>query len=305
MSADIDNIRIIKYLDHYGHLRHPFGGDVSLPFPVDQLTLSDDAVRDAVRSFQAMNHDLLTDLVKKHHGRSVANIDGDIGPATRELLSLPRCGEPDYRDDDLLVAPAVGSGNWKRCHGIGEYHCAVVAVKTAIPAFLQPVWDQVWERVVNAFAEVGLLYVRNDAHPKPNVTMHFVRPTGNWLGLAEVSNNSTCDSRTLWAQFDNRYQPADLIVMWFSLVSHEFIHNCGIGHLSNGIMSPYLTALRPFSFRSDQVWSHLASRFGGQAVPRQPPNSPRKMVLAWQDANGKYEWIADVPEYTGGGPFAV
>lgn len=302
MSEQMSLQKIIERLDYLGHLRRPFNAEpVRIEKPIEQLATTDQEVREAIRSFQALHRDELETLVQRHHGRKQVYVDGDIGPATLELMLHPVCGAPDFNNQ----AMAVGQGNWKRCHGIGEYHCAVVAIKTALPAFLAPHWDEVWNRVVESYAEVGLLFVRDDNHARPQITLHFVRPDGGWIGLAIVSNNSTCSSGTIWAKFDNAYRPANIVSEWTSLVKHELGHNCGLDHSRGGVMNPSLVSGLPVSWRNDPSWHLLASRFGGQAVPRNPPGAARKMVLAWQDSAGRMEWISDVPQFEGGGAWPV
>jgi len=85
-------------------------------------------------------------FVVQAHNR-IPIFDGLEGPAVKDLLNLERCWVPDYApplgidfkfpDDPHLEEvckqmqadleqPAVGTGNWARCHGIGEFHSAIV-----------------------------------------------------------------------------------------------------------------------------------------------------------------------------------
>lgn len=287
---------IIARLDQLGHLKNPFGAHKVIERPVTELTLNSQEVKDAIRSYQALNKNTLDDLVKKHHGRSKSFIDGDLGPATKELFTISRCGLPDYSDQEM----AVGQGNWKRCNNIGEYHCAIVSIKTKIPSFLEPHFDEVWERVVNSYAELGLMLIRDDNHQSPQINVYFQVPDSGWIGLAIVSNNSTCSSGPIWAKFDQNYRPSNIVSEWTTLLKHEFGHNCGMMHSNGGVMNPSIVQGLPISWRNDPSYPLLSARFGGAAVPRQPPNASRKMVLAWQDNKGNFEFIADVKKYEGG-----
>lgn len=291
-----------KFLHVTGHVRYPFGQPADAPnFPVTDGYMQSEVMKNAVRSYQALHLETLSDLTAKHHGRS-PHVDGELGPATIELMTMARCGHPDY-DETSRIAAAQGSGNWRGCWDIGNYHCAKVKFKTAIPTFLNSIWTDIWGGVVDAYADVGLMLVRDDQATKPQIEVSFVNPSGNWIGLAIVGGGQTCQSSPIWAQFDKNFRPSELLKDWTSLLLHEFGHNCGLQHSNGGIMNAVLIRGLSGGWKTDVSRPLLSTRFGGERVPFEPPTSPRKMVFAYQYGDGKLEYISDVPKYTGGGTF--
>jgi hypothetical protein len=263
------------------------------------LTTSDQVVRDAIESYQAFHMPVMEPILAAFYPRSTSpsvKLDGLLGPATTQLLETARCACPDY--DAALAGEQAGSGNWSGCHGIGNFHAAVVRFRNQPPAFLLSVIDTVWSRVVDAYAELGLLFQRDDTADTSNVDISFVQPDGGWIGLAIVGQGQRCGDQ-IWAKFDRGYQPANVLSEWTTLIKHELGHNCGLSHSSGGVMNPYIVGGLPVSWRNDPSWGLLASRFGGQPVPRAPQQ--RDLVLAWQYGN-RFEVIQKI-DTTGGGPF--
>lgn len=291
---------IITLLDFYGHLRAPYGESREISKPLDQLTVSDQVVRDAIQSYQAFHAVAMEPIIAAFYPQRLSaavKADGDLGPATRALLETARCACPDY--DAALPAEMAGNGNWSGCYGIGPFHSAVVRFSNAPPAFLMPVFDQVWNRVVDAYAELGLLFQRDDNADHANIDVSFVIPDGGWIGLAIVGQGQSCGDR-IWAKFDRRYQPANVLSEWTTLIKHELGHNCGLSHSNGGVMNPYIMAGLPVSWKGDPSYQLLASRFGGKPVPRNKPS--RDLVLAWQTGPNQFEVIQKI-DTTGSGAF--
>ena len=119
------------------------------PKELKKLTFDDRVVKEAVISFTEMMAYDGHRIASRIHGRPMVH-DGDVGDATLELLEVPRCGAPDYALD---AEPALGSGSWRSCHGATNHHKVSVYVNyDSMPAFLKPLWPQVWANCVAAYA---------------------------------------------------------------------------------------------------------------------------------------------------------
>lgn len=299
---------IIRFLYATGHLEAPFGveqGDLDYA-EVGKLTLKDDIVKEAVRSHQALdaNYDVMAMAV--HHRECIP--DGDVGPATQLVLDLPRCGEKDYRtkrhiQEEMAVGEAVGSGNWARCHDVGDFHSASIKLANSPPSFLAPHFDEVKRRVVQAYAEVGLLW-HFDGRSPVNIDFSFVNNSAGWIGLAIVGTNQGCNSR-IWCRYLATYRGGStdesIITQWTTLIKHELGHNCGTSHTRGGVMNPSIVNGLPTSWKGDPLHSWLVNRFGGVPIPT-TPDGGREMVLAWKNSNGTFDVISKVP-ISGGGNY--
>jgi hypothetical protein len=297
----LDDAQVIKLLDKTGHIRRPFGSADSGPWPTEQLevlTLEASAVEIAVASYQAMYSRELA-RISAHHtpGASAsALINGHVDDVTRELMSKPRCECPDFA---LGEEPLLGTGNWKGCYGIGDFHCCVVKFMNAPPAFLAPHFDLVWARTVQAYAEIGLKLVTADEVNATfaNIEVSFVTPDGSWIGLAIVGQGETCGTK-IWAKFDKNYlSQADssrIISEWTTLLKHEIGHNCGLGHSNGGVMNSYIVAGLPVSWLGDPSMPILKRLYGGVPVPGVGPVE-RELVTGWLYSDGKFEKIMTLP----------
>lgn len=242
------------------------------------------------------------------HGR-LPDYDGVIGPAIEELVTAGRCPVPDFAppsgvsfsfdDPDLqkvvermqadAAMPAFGSGNWKGCHNIGDFHCASIGVdESGLPGFLRPVFQQVLKNVQSAYAGVGLLFRFIDVSGKDMLTgesfsgninsdMSFVNSSSGWIGLAIVGQGENCSSK-IWCKFLNTYKggsnDAAIIQQWTTLLKHELGHNCGRSHTNGGVMNPSIVNGLPTEWvPEDPSTSWLKGQFGGVPVPI-PGGSP-------------------------------
>lgn len=292
--------QIIKHLDTTGHLRFPFGQPQRLTKPIGQYKLTDKAVVLAVESYQDFlkpQLDAITAEVHPARLSAAGQIDGEVGPVTRRLLELPRCMVPDYQAN---MMEAVGQGNWKRCHGIGEFHAAAVKILNNPPSFLAPLFDQVLQQVVQAYDEVGLRFYFFKPGETVTKTPHqidfsFVSSSSGWIGLATVTNSATCQSSPIFCRYLSTYKggnsEAAIINQWTTLIKHELGHNTGMGHSSGGVMNPSIVNNLPVSWRNDTNWSLLVQRFGGQKVigpdippPPPPPNGQKFEYIASSDS---------------------
>ncbi len=261
--------KIIQLLFDTGHVNHPFGkrlaqnGTWCRKADLPRLTLSSDQVTRAVESWQDFMAPTIEPLAMAHHGR-IAMADGELGPAGREVMAMDRCGYPDYTGDAHAM-PSVGSGNWKRCYDIGEFHCAKVKVhKKNMPSFLGPVFEEAWDRVVAAYEQIGLRFLRTD--DRANIEFSFFTERKNYIGLAIVGQGQSC-SGNIWCRYSSRYHPSNVLGNWTSLMMHELGHNVGLGHVRSGIMAPVLSSGLAPTWKGDSSLSSLKRRYGGEPVP--------------------------------------
>ncbi|CAB4176403.1 hypothetical protein UFOVP991_25 [uncultured Caudovirales phage] len=278
---------LVAFLDHYGHLRQPFGEQRGINSAViPNLTISDQLVRDALESYQAFHSTPLEHIASGIFSHITSPITGELDKPTTILLDMARCQNPDYAAANANAEEA-GSGNWNGCHGIGPFHCASVKFLNKPPDFLQPFMSTIWDRVVDAYSEIGLLFDRDDAAPS-NIDISFVQPDGGWIGLAIVGTGQGCQDQ-IWARFDKNYKPANLVSEWTTLLKHELGHNCGLSHSQGGVMNPYIIPGLPVSWIGDVSAPLLRQRFGGASIPRKPTS--RTLVLAWQLGTNEFEVI--------------
>lgn len=274
--------QIIGILEATGHLRFPFGVPETVPAvgaPDYPTSLQDPLVVHAVQSYQSFMAPALEPLVAKHHPErascSVA-IDGMVGPATEELFSMPRCEHPDH---GLVQMAAIGSGSWKSCHGIGDFHSASVKIdRTNLPSHLAPVFDEVLRRVTAAYDEIGLRFWFDGRSPV-QTELSFVNSSDGWIGLAIVPGNAlSCNANPIWLRLLATYKGGNsqdaIVTQWTSLVKHELGHNCGLGHSSGGVMNPSIINGLPTSWVGDPSEQLLRSRFGGKPIPTDTPVPP-------------------------------
>lgn len=269
----MNDLQIIELLKRTGHLEFPFGrGRHDVPDDLSSLPLSNPGIERAIASYQDFNVICLEPLCTRHHGRT-ARCDGEIGPATRELFEIARCGCPDYGE---LVLPATGNGSWKNCHKIGDFHAATVYVhEDQMPSFLKPYFGEIWDLTVAAYEEIGLRFIRTDDKAAANIDFSWETKRTGWIGLAIVGRGETCGSH-IWCKYSVRYQPADIVREITTLTEHELGHNCGLEHTRSGKMSPYIVnGLKP-TWKGDASESILKRYFGGEPIDPTPPPKPGK-----------------------------
>lgn len=296
-------VRVAWETGHFWNPEVPEGLNVKqedLPL----LKPDDPVVVAAMISMSKMDASRYTKYVLDEHGR-LPVFDGVIWPAIAAMVSEPngRCPIPDFvpppgtsfafDDPDLQlvvermqldsVMPAFGSGNWKGCHGVGQYHSASIKVDSSgLPSFLRDVFLTVLKNVRLAYANVGLLFRFVDQAGNDLVTgeafsgtinsdMSFVNSSSGWIGLAIVGQGETCGSK-IWCKFLNTYRggsdPAAVITQWTTLIKHELGHNCGRSHTNGGVMNPSIVNNLPTEWGpTDPSTSWLKGQFGGIPVP--------------------------------------
>lgn len=298
---------IIEILETTGHLRRPNGVEQQVPAvgaPDYPTALDDPLVVEAIKSYQVYHVGVLQPLVAAHHperASATVHVDGAVGPAMEELFDTARCECEDYLhpDKEPEVQAAVGEGSWKRCHGIGNWHAAIVQVDEANmpPHWRQPyksttVFLEVLRRVQGMYDGVGLRFYFVNSQGIDYLTgekvegsvqtkLSFVTSSSGWIGLAIVPQTpQSCSSNPIWlrllASFGRNFDIERLIRDLTSLLAHELGHNCSLGHQGGGqgVMSPYIVPNLPGTFIGDPSQALLVRRFGGVAIPKEPDPEP-------------------------------
>ena len=324
----MDDSAIIQMAWETGHFWSPLclnGANVGQD-DLKHLSPADPVVRDAIRSMCAIQGEVYKSAGRVIYSREPVN-DGWIGPAVRALAEVPRCRVPDYppppgvkfsfndpflqevvlRMQNTASLKQIGAGNWKGCHGIGNFHAAIVSVDDSrLPAFLRPLWIQVLRNVQLSYAQVGLLWIfakdgtdiltgkQTDGHVQTN--MSFVSSSDGWIGLAILGQNETCSTSPIWCRFLATYRggnsDAAIVNQWTTLVKHELGHNCGRNHTSGGVMNPSIVNGLPVEWvPGDPSTGWLKQQFGGVLVPGSgdPPPPPPPPPLSQDVINAKHD----------------
>ena len=258
----------IDRLYRLGHFHNPTRKEDVEGFNLTQLKYSDKIVKRAVRSMQNFMYDQLNEFSFEEHVRE-AIADGEIGPATKRLMKVDRCGRPDYEMSVQAGRRAGTRSSWpKGCHpAFGNHHTFAVYIdKSNMPGFLKPHFDKAWMLCRAAYADVGIWFFETQTKLEANTVVTWERGKG-WIGLAIVPNNPGCGQR-IWAKFDTKYQPRDMVNQWARLLAHEFCHNMGLSHTRGGIMNPSIVGGKfdRDEWRGDPSFPALKRFFGGNPI---------------------------------------
>jgi hypothetical protein len=112
-SFDVTDQQLIRMLWNYGHFKNPDLPNAPNVNKVDvpTLTFQDQAVQEAVQSYQGYFKDTLDDLCLNDRSmKRYSTADGDAGPHTKMLIAIPRCGCPDYADREEANWPTACRG---------------------------------------------------------------------------------------------------------------------------------------------------------------------------------------------------
>ena len=257
------------------------------------LTLQDSVAKLAVRNFQESDANLRP-FSYSHHGRAPIP-DGDVGPATRQLATIPRCPMPDHApppnavfhyDDPRLQeavesyqewAAATGSGSWPvGCDSENKnVHSVVVSILTAgFSSHQKTLMKEVLTIVEKCEAEMGQS-VRHVLDGSPSAAQHDVRGEnipGGVIGYAYFPRPGTCN-QVVVARIDNTFNESAIVLA--NLYVHEYKgHSDGLEHTNGGIMNPSINVINPLSWRGDPHEATKRRYFGGEPIQPPPPPGP-------------------------------
>ena len=282
----MNNQEIVEFLRWTGHLEYPHGKEQGVPSSNPNKVIESSQGLNSVASYQAFEAEQIDRLCLREHSRP-ARFDGEIGPATIRAMQAPRCGCQDYGPK---VQPATGSGSWKGCHDIGDFHSAKVRVdKSGMPAFLAPFFGDVWSRMEAAYMDIGLKFYQSGSN-SGNIDFSFVSSSRGWIGLAVVGQQESCNSN-IWCKFLARYQPANVLNEWTTLIMHELGHNAGLHHSRGGVMNPSIVQGLAPTWRGDPSESILVRYYGG--VPIEPPPTEKEYwtMQGLKSNLGRTQWV--------------
>lgn len=256
MSSDSD---IIEALVRYGYLSGVSASDAT------KLKLKHPVVVEAIAKYQDFCAYPLDNMVRQRHGRPL-QADGLVGPATRELFSMPRCEVPDFGPGSLNDGSLAGSGSWPApCQKNGvKYHIdwrnapqAVLSQKEKFEAD----WVEIWRRV-------GVRLVRVATAAEANIYVTFGSFFGGTIGLAYYNNGSCSDRCSL--KMSSSYVGENR-----GLFKHEGGHTMRMGHTRGGTMNAYILKEEDpngFWIPSDPSWTLIVRYFDGVPVPLPLPD---------------------------------
>lgn len=272
--------------------------------------------KDLVASRQAsdVNAELL--VAAYHAGRAI-QYDGEIGPATRALVDLPRCPLPDhppppeaafdYGDPDLNAAVRSqqefanyvgGSGSWpKGCDPQWpDVHSVVTLINTGgASASQKERLTEVLKLVEECEAEFGqhlrhVVTPNTYASPQHNVV--FGPIPGSVIGYNYFPTPNTC-RQTVQGKIDSTFGASAITLA--NLFVHEYKgHGDGLQHTRGGIMNPSIITINPLSWKGDPSESIKRRYFGGAPVPSgptdpPPPTGPKPVLTTFVLRGVKYE----------------
>jgi hypothetical protein len=227
-----------------------------------------------IASYQMTLADAFEPLTLRHHGR-LPHFDGDLGPATLDLLNVSRCGCPDF--EALEELDARGGGSWPAGCFPDLYRDHAIKVHYDLgnaPSRIKGWWPEIQEMVHAAYAETGLMLVETKSRSEANLQVWFEVLAGSTIGLAQLPGGGARCNLRLWCKLDPGYEVN--ANQEAQLLAHELGHNVNSGHISGDpIMHPSMrTQHWNGSFKGTAFGNRLSGYFGGVAVPKPEPPVP-------------------------------
>jgi hypothetical protein len=281
----------IGFLYAHGHFWSPEDPDSwnVAPEDLDTLTLVDRVVKGAVRSYQQADANLVP-VARQLHGRDPV-ADGDPGPATFHVATLPRCPMPDHPpppgvqfqvplthdgQPDLYVEGAIrsmqqfavaGSGGWP-ASGCDPQRMGIHSMRVSIdtsrcPAKVKAYLAEALAAVSKCYADIGLSVRYVEGGAAAELVKHFENIPGNVIGVTYFPQPNRCSRIT--GKLDSTFVPD--MPTWANLETHETGHGVGLQHTRGGIMNPSLIRVWPLTWRGSPSLPALQHLYGGSPLP--------------------------------------
>jgi hypothetical protein len=268
INGNINEQNVIEFLYNTGHFNNPNTPTGIEHNDIYKLSINDKETQIALQSYRDTFNDEFQSIKLNKVSKYRVSDNSLVDPETINLLMMDRCGLPDFEIN------STGSGSWPaRCHPKWPNNHAITfrIDKTRMPPWWTPVFERVWGMVFEAYAHIGMVFVREDNNKNANITVTWERGNG-WIGLAVVPRNPRCGDR-IWAKFDTVYRPNDIINRFAYLLAHEFGHNMGLSHSRGGVMNAILTQaqFRKDVWVGDPYWPTMRRWFSGIPVNITPP----------------------------------
>lgn len=253
-----DKIKIYRLFE-LGHFYNPqFKNGFNITeSDLDNLTLDDKVVKDAIHSFQDMMIYDFERLSFRFHGRG-ASCDGDCCEATQTLFEVQRCSFPDY-----TLSSKVGSGSWPEpCQKAGitySYNPKGVPNK-----FATSFENVIIPHVVQSYRKIGANLVKYTGSGKANIDIYFRSFGGSTIGMAEFNSESCGDN--VFCSISNSFAPNEPTEA--DLLKHELGHNMNLQHTRGGVMNPSIINQSEFLDwqTNDPSYNTLVRYFGGEPI---------------------------------------
>lgn len=268
---------VITMLFQFGHFYSPEALAVELVEEKDlpRLTLDDPVTQAAIRSYQKFfksDLDQFTMRAESFGGfRRESVADGKLDEPAVELLTMPRCGVPDY------AHPEAEQANWPdscRNEITTSYRMTLPGVNAAQ---LEALWreaDGHWEKEFQLSMPLRL-----SDYPNTRIFAFAANLPGSVLADQYLATGN-CGSR-LQGRFDIRDWTSTLLV---TTIAHEHGHALGLGHLNNNLATMYPSITNASMSRrgaphSSDIQAMLNLGYRRRTAPQPPPPDDTEYIV--------------------------